>query len=104
VTNLDFVELLLRAGANPNAQSHTGKTPLMNTATDAPGAAKFLLNWPTTDFNLTPQSGKSFLDMVRWILSYFSKQIQIAPLDDPDKFLFQQWLGIEEMLMEKGAR
>jgi hypothetical protein len=43
--------------------------------------------------------------MVRWILSYLSKQFQIAPaLDDAHQFLFQHWLDIEEMLMEKGAR
>jgi hypothetical protein len=29
VTNLDFVELLLEAGADPNAQDHLGLTPLM---------------------------------------------------------------------------
>jgi hypothetical protein len=105
VTNLDFVELLLVEGANPNAQSQDGKTPLMITATDAPGAAKLLLKWPTTDFNIALQSGESFLVMVRWILSYLSKQFQIAPVrDDAQHFLFQQWLDIEEMLMEKGAR
>ncbi len=43
MTNLDFVELLLKEGADPNAQDHTQKTPLMSTATLAPGAAKFLL-------------------------------------------------------------
>jgi hypothetical protein len=30
VTNLDFVELLLEAGADPNAQDHLGNTPLMD--------------------------------------------------------------------------
>jgi ankyrin repeat protein len=29
VTNLDFVELLLKADADPNAQIHTGQIPLM---------------------------------------------------------------------------
>jgi ankyrin repeat protein len=43
VTNLDFVELLLEYGADPNAQDHLGKTPLMWTLQLAPGAAKFLL-------------------------------------------------------------
>jgi hypothetical protein len=51
VTNLDFIELLLEAGADPNAQDHLGMTPLMNTTPVVPGAAKFLLNWPTTDVN-----------------------------------------------------
>jgi ankyrin repeat protein len=45
VTNLDFVELLLEKGANPNAQDYLGQTPLFYTIKDAPGAAKFLLNW-----------------------------------------------------------
>ena len=45
VTNLDFVELLLETGADPNAQDHLGLTPLMCTIEVAPGAAKFLLNW-----------------------------------------------------------
>jgi hypothetical protein len=57
VTNLDFVELLLEEGADPNAQDHEGLTPLMCTTKFAPGAAKFLLNWPTTDANITTQAG-----------------------------------------------
>jgi ankyrin repeat protein len=44
VTNLDFVELLLEEGADPNTQDHFGLTPLMSIPTDAPGAAKFLLS------------------------------------------------------------
>jgi hypothetical protein len=48
VTNLDFVELLLKKGADPNSQDHLGGTPLTFTKKFAPGAAKFLLNWPTT--------------------------------------------------------
>jgi hypothetical protein len=43
VTNLDFVELLLEAGADPNAQDHLGRTPLMWSLPASPGAAKFLL-------------------------------------------------------------
>jgi ankyrin repeat protein len=49
VTNLDFVELLLEENADPNSQDHLGMTPLMNTTKFAPGAAKFLLSWPTSN-------------------------------------------------------
>ena len=58
VINLDFVELLLEAGADPNVQDNLGMTPLIRTAPGAPGAVKFLLNWPTTDVNITPRSGE----------------------------------------------
>jgi hypothetical protein len=61
VTNLDFVELLLEEGADPNSQDSRGQTPLMWTTYFAPGAAKFLLNWPTTDANINTRSGTSFL-------------------------------------------
>jgi hypothetical protein len=68
VTNLDFVENLLEAGADPNAQDHLGQ---MWTMTDAPGAAKFLLNWPTTDVNITTRSRASFLVNVRKAVNIF---------------------------------
>jgi hypothetical protein len=104
VTNLDFVELLLDRGANPNSQNHVGLTPVMCTITDAPGAAKFLLNWPTTDVNIIPQCGVSFLDVAMKVIKDFSDDI--ARSDNPDRvrrqFLFQ-WRGIKEMLVEKGA-
>jgi hypothetical protein len=45
VTKLDFVELLLKEAADPNAQDHLGVTPLMCTTRNAPGSAKFRLNW-----------------------------------------------------------
>jgi hypothetical protein len=108
VTNLDFVEYLLEEGADPNAQDDTGLTPLMYTTTDAPGAAKFLLNWPTTDANITSRSGESFQSNVRGVQKLFSDKL--ARPDNPDtvqdQFLLQQWRGIEEMLVlaEKGSR
>jgi hypothetical protein len=67
VTNLDLVEYILEEGADPNAQDNLGATPLMYTTPYAPGAAKFLLNWPTTDANITTRSGPSFLACVRSI-------------------------------------
>jgi hypothetical protein len=103
VTNLDFVELLLKEGADPNAQDHLGKTPLMNTIPDAPGAAKYLLNWPTTDANMTMRSGESFLDRVRLIISAYSHQFSMNPslVQVPNEFLLQQWRDIEVMMVER---
>jgi hypothetical protein len=105
VTALDLVELLLKEGADPNAQDDLGLTPLMYTTPDAPGAAKFLLNWPTTDANITTRSGASFLAKVRLTITTFS--MKVARSDNPDRvqhqFLLQQWRNIEEMLVERGA-
>jgi hypothetical protein len=103
VTNLDLVELLLVKGANPNTLSHRGMTPLMITAPGAPGAAKVLLNWPTTNINVTRtvQSGESFIHMVRWMITSLSDQN--ALLDDTTQLLLQQWRDIEKMVLEKGA-
>jgi hypothetical protein len=105
VTNLDSVEYLLEAGVNPNAQDHSGWTPLMCTAPGAPGAAKFLLKWPTTDVNITKRSGFSFLAMVRGTVEEFSDKVALP--DNPDRvqheFVLQQWRAIEEMLVERGA-
>jgi hypothetical protein len=106
VTNLDFVELLLKGGADPNAQTDLGTTPLMITAKLAPGAAKLLLNWPTTDVNITNRSGETFLVSVRIAVEDFS--CRIAFPDSPEQvqhqFLLQQWTEIEEMLVERVAR
>jgi hypothetical protein len=72
VTNLDFVEHLLEAGADPIARDYLEMTPLMYTISEAPGAAKFLLNWPTTDANITTRSGATFLAVVRGSLIAYS--------------------------------
>jgi ankyrin repeat protein len=105
VTNLDFVELLLKSGGDPNAQDPRGLTPLMCTTKHAPGAAKFLLNWPTTDANMTNRSGESFLFKVRKTVKFFTNKIAIP--DSPDQvqhqFLLQQWIASEEMLVKRGA-
>ena len=93
MTNLGFVELLLEEGADPNAQDHLGLIPLMCTSKLAPGAAKFLRNWPTTDANITTQSGASFLALVRIDVEYFAALV--ARPDHPDR--------VQQILVEGGA-
>jgi hypothetical protein len=105
VTNLDFVEHLLEEGADPNAQDHWGGTPLMYSIPDVPGVAKFLLNWPTTDANVTTRSGASFLAMVRLTITEFSDKVALpGNLENVQhQFQLQQWREIEEMLVERGV-
>jgi hypothetical protein len=106
VTNLDFVELLLEEGADPNFQMPSGLTPLMFTTADAPGAAKFLLNWPTTDVNITTHDHAAFLHFVQMNIEKYSDEIALNP-NIPDRvqqqLLLQQWRDVEEMAVEKGA-
>jgi hypothetical protein len=105
VTNLDFVELLLEQGVDPYSQDHLGATPLMCTIPEAPGAAKFLLNWPTTDVNIIARPEASFLAIVRFAITAYSDQIALpgSPNQVQDQFLLQQWREIEFMLVERGA-
>jgi hypothetical protein len=105
VTNLDLIELLLKEGADPNSQDHLGMIPLMFTAPDSPGAAKFLLNWSTTDVNITSRSRASFLANVRLTVEHFSDQVALPYNPDQiyDQFRLQQWREIEVMLVERGA-
>jgi hypothetical protein len=80
----------------------------MVTIPDAPGAAKFLLNWPTTDVNITTRSGESFRTRVCSTITANSDQLTIIANPDqvPHQFLLQQWneieIEIEEMLLERG--
>jgi hypothetical protein len=105
VTNLDYIELLLKEGAYPNFKDHQRVTPLMCTNPDAPGAAKFLLNWPTTDVSMTTRSGASFLAKVCRTIKNFSNKVALP--DNPDRvqhqFLLQQWREIEKMLVKRSA-
>jgi ankyrin repeat protein len=105
VTNLDFVEYLLKEGADPNARDGLGKTPLMEIIPYAPGATKFLLNWPTIDANIPDQSGVSFLAMVSGLVGMDSDNVAHPerPVLVQHEFLVQQWREIEEMLLESGA-
>jgi hypothetical protein len=105
VTNLDFVELLLEKGADPNTQDHLGMIPLIYTAPHAPGAAKFLLNWPSTDANITERSGAYFLDRVRLTITTLSDDVEVPgnPCQVQDQFQLQQWRDIEGKLLERGA-
>jgi hypothetical protein len=102
VTNLDFVELLLEEGADPNAQDWYGRTSLLHTISDAPGVAKFLMKWPNTDVNITSRSGP-FLFGVRSTVRSLSNRIALP--DNPDQiakhFQLQQWRDIEDMLVER---
>jgi ankyrin repeat protein len=105
VTNLDFIELLLEEGTDPNAQHAMGMTPLMVTTKLAPSAAKFMLHWPATDINIIPRDGESFLFKVRKTIGVLSTAVTFP--DNPElvqhQFLLQQWRDIEEMLVERGA-
>jgi hypothetical protein len=105
VTNLDFVHLLLTKGADPNALNEFGRTPLLCAVPYAPGAAKFLLNWPATDVNIATPSGASFLVYVRRAVKFFFDQVARPNNREQiqDQFLLQQWRDIDEMLVETGA-
>jgi hypothetical protein len=77
----------------------------MWTTSYAPGAAKFLLNWSTTDVNITTRSGASFLAMVRRTITAITEEVAL-PHDSYQvqrQFLLQQWRGIEGMLVERGV-
>jgi hypothetical protein len=105
VTNLDLIEFLLEAGADPNAHDQDGLSPLIYTTPAAPGAAKFLMNWPTTDVNINTQSRESFMDWVRIDVKDFSDKVALPDNSDQiqDQFVLRQWREIEEMLVEGEA-
>jgi hypothetical protein len=107
VTNLDFVELLLEDGSDPNAQDHNEMAPLMYTTPYAPGAAKFLLNWPITDATITNRSGLgvSFSSLVRKAVRDFSDKVALSdnPARVQHRFLLQQWRDIEGIVLLKGV-
>jgi hypothetical protein len=88
VTNLDFIQLLLEKDANPNIQDINGMTPVMSTIEMAPGAAKFLLEWPTSpttdiDIHITNRAGVKLLGLVHSAIKDLSDQAALP--DSPDQ-------------------
>jgi hypothetical protein len=71
VTNLDFVELPSKVGADPNAKDHLGNILVVYTTSNSPNS---LLKWPSTDINITNRSGESILVTVEHLItaSYYS--------------------------------
>jgi hypothetical protein len=72
VTNLDFVELLLEAGADLNA--HTVDVYHVECSRCGP---TFLLSLPTTDVNVTTRSGASLLAVVRATITVLSDRVAL---------------------------
>lgn len=66
-TNLDFIKLLLKKGADPNAKSLKDETPLHHTMHASPAAAKFLLEHASDriDTDIVTKRGFTFLHQVR---------------------------------------
>jgi ankyrin repeat protein len=102
-TNLDFIQLLLDHGANPNAKDSTGATPLHWTMGNAPGAAKLLLTYSDkTDPDILMNDGRSVLALVR---SSVAEGTCKARLPNTESMLFQlkQLEEVERMLVEREA-
>jgi hypothetical protein len=105
-TNLDFIQLLLDHGANPNAKSSDAATPLHYTYPHAPGAAKFLLTYSDkTDPDILTNDRQSFLAMVRSSIVEFTSIARLPRNPHPEMMLFQvkQWEEVEKLLVERGA-
>ena len=109
---LDFIQLLLEKGANPNVQNIDGITPVMSAFPMAPGAATFLLERPTSpdiDIHMINRAGVTLLDMVHSAIGWVPDPAAASDPDDPDRqvkyaFLLQQWREIEKMLVERGSQ
>jgi hypothetical protein len=105
-TNLDFIQLLLDHGANPNARNSLGSTPLFYTMGYAPGAAKFLLTHSDkTDPDILPNDGRSFLAIVRSTIAVATSEARRPHNSNSEIVLFQvkQWEEVEKLLVERGA-
>jgi hypothetical protein len=103
-TNLDFIQLLLDHGANPNEKDSLG-APLYYTLRNAPAAAKFLLTYSDkTDPDILMNDGQSFLTMVRSGIEGYSACIAaLKPHSEKEKyfFLLKQWEEVEKLLVER---
>jgi hypothetical protein len=105
-TNLEFIKFLLNNGANQNALSTSGKTPLLLTSALAPSAVKFLIEWPGTDVNhVADSTGISSLALVRVCITIFIRALQHTnfSLEAEYRFIRKQWHEIDDMLVEMGA-
>jgi hypothetical protein len=105
-TNLDFIQLLLDHGANPNAKDSEGDTPLHYTMCIAPGAAKFLLTYSDkTDPDILSHDGRSFLANVRIIIAEGTSKARLPHNPDSEIILFvvKQWKEVEKLLVGRGA-
>jgi hypothetical protein len=105
-TNLDYIQLLLDHGANPNTKNSEGVTPLHHTVPGAPGAAKFLLTYSDkTDPDILTNDGRSFLAMVRSSIAEGKAEARLP--DNPEKeimfFQVKQLQEVETLLVERGA-
>jgi hypothetical protein len=94
----------LENGANPNAQNNKGQTPLMHTVEASPGAAKFLIEWPTTDVNVRARTGMTVLALVRDAIKNLQRNWFMAMMDGENEdemirqgYLLSQWCEIEKM-------
>jgi hypothetical protein len=102
-TNLDFIQLLLDHGANPNAKDSEGATPLHWTTGNAPGAAKFLLTYSDkTDPDILMNDGRSFLAMVRSSVVECTCKARL-PNNEIVLFQLKQWEEVDKLLVERGA-
>jgi hypothetical protein len=105
-TNLDFIQLLLDHGANPNAKTSDGQAPFHCTIPGAPGAAKFLLTYSDkTDHDILMNDGQSLLGVVRSVVVEGTYKAQLPHNPEKEKVLFQvkQWEEVEKLLVERGA-
>jgi hypothetical protein len=105
-TNLDYIQLLMDHGANPNAKDSDGETPLHSTVPGAPGAAKFLLTYSDkTDPDILTNDGRSVLATVRSSIADGTSKARLPNNSHPEIMFFQvkQLQEVEKLLVERGA-
>ena len=121
-TNLDFIQLLLEHGANPNQQDIYGHTPLMNTIEMSVSAAIFMLafeheNAVRVDVNIHANDGKTMLGLLRKSIATNTRQRETvvltggaSPVSDkawattvPYDNLLTQFHEMESLLVGRGA-